>query len=121
MHYIFILDGSRSRAGVAESVKAMAGALPGQPDWGVFFTRRPGDAAEFVNHNCTVEPDAETCFVAVGGSSDAGEVASALIGKEHKYLAVADEDSCRIKSLLGWREAWRYSHADLPVTAFSAK
>lgn len=88
MYYIFVVNGRKDKSAIAEKVEAAIAGLEISIDCEVYTTAGAGDATRFVNLYCDLNPAAEVCFVACGGAGIANEVASALVGKQNKTLAL---------------------------------
>lgn len=86
MKYIFILnDRADKRGNEAEVMRQLDGL---DIEYSVYKTYGIGDATRYVNLHCDLNPKDEVCFVAVGGSGTANEVASAIVGRENKSMAI---------------------------------
>lgn len=88
MQYIFVINGRKDKISIQEKVKDAISHLGFEIDYSVYLTTGAGDGTRFVNIHCDLYPKDEICFVACGGAGIANEVASGLIGKENKYMAI---------------------------------
>jgi len=86
MKYYFIINGRQDKSGLKEEVLRQLEEVDILYD--IYTTTGAGDAARFVNIFCDLNPKEEVCFVSVGGSGMANEVASGVIKNENKYLAI---------------------------------
>jgi len=86
MQYLFILNGRDDKVGLEHAITRQAAEA--EIDYSIYKTRGPGDGARYVNMYCDLNPKDDVCFIAVGGSGTANEVASGIVGKENKYLAI---------------------------------
>jgi len=88
MEYIFIIN---NEAGNKNTEKILAQKLEENKfdiNYQIYITTAPRDATKFISLYCEQNPDNEVCFVACGGDGTLNEVASALVEKNNKYLAV---------------------------------
>lgn len=88
MRYVFVVNGRKDKSHIRSKVEAAIAALDSGFSYEIYSTEGAGDATRFANLYCDLNPDEQTCFVACGGSGIANEVASALVGKQNKTLAV---------------------------------
>ena len=86
MHYIFVINGREDKSFIRQEVEQQISSLG--IDYEFYVTTGEGDATRFVNIYCDLNPKKETCFVACGGSGTTTEVASGIVGKGNKYLAI---------------------------------
>lgn len=87
MHYIFVANG---RAEMAEKIKATLNEQLEGLDISheIYWIRGTGDGTRFVRIHCDLNPKAEECFIACGGSGTANEVASGIAGFPNKCMAM---------------------------------
>jgi Sphingosine kinase and enzymes related to eukaryotic diacylglycerol kinase len=86
MHYIFVVNGRPNKVGMLDEIKPQFEGL--DFEYEIYITEGEGDATRFVNLHCDLNPKTEECFVACGGAGTANEVATALVNRENKYLAL---------------------------------
>ncbi|MBQ0122537.1 MAG: hypothetical protein KBS38_02800 [Bacteroidales bacterium] len=86
MLYYFIINGRSDKSHIRPELDGMLEGVDIERQF--FVSRGLGDATRFVNMHCDLNPKDEVCFVACGGAGTANEVASALAGRENKYLAI---------------------------------
>jgi len=88
MRHVFVLNGRKDKASILSKVESAIAGLDIKLDYSIYSTEGAGDATRYVNLYCDLAPEEQTCFVACGGSGIANEVASAIVGRPHKALAV---------------------------------
>ena len=88
MKYIFIINGRADKAEGRAELDRMLQADAAGVEYEVYPTKGKGDATLYVHTYCEQHPDEEVCFVACGGDGTINEVASGLVGFQHKILAV---------------------------------
>lgn len=100
MQYIFVVNGRKDKAPVLEKVQSAISSLGFEINKEIYVTTGAGDATRFVNIHCDLFSKDEICFVACGGAGIANEVASGLVGKKDKYMAIfhcdGTNDFCKI-------------------------
>lgn len=88
MKYIFIVNG---RADKAASRKQTIGEIEQYAcnvAYEIYETEGMGDATRYTHVYCDLHAAEEVCFVACGGDGIINEVASGIIGFEHKSMAI---------------------------------
>lgn len=86
MLYYFVINGRGDKPQIREDLDRMLEGCDVNAQF--YVTRGTGDATRFVNLYCDLNPRAEVCFVACGGAGTTNEVASGLVGRDNKYLAI---------------------------------
>ena len=86
MKYIYIINGRKDKEPqyreLYDQLKQIAGPYE------LYTTIGEGDATRYVRVYCDLHPQEEVCFVACGGDGTINEVASGLVGFDHKQLAI---------------------------------
>lgn len=86
MLYYFIINGRSDKSQIQPELEKMLSGY--KINRQTYVTQGVGDATRVVNLYCDLNPRSEVCFVACGGAGTTNEVASALVGRENKYLAI---------------------------------
>lgn len=88
MKYNFVINGRKDKIATKGIVVKQISELKEHIDYNIYVTEGIGDATRHVRVYCDLHPQEETCFVACGGDGTINEVASGLVGFEHKTLAI---------------------------------
>lgn len=88
MKYIFIINGRAEKADARNHLQQMLAEEANGEQYEVYTTTGTSDATHYTRSYCETNPDEEVCFVACGGDGTIKEVASGIVGFEHKTLAV---------------------------------
>lgn len=86
MLYYFIINGRSDKSQIKPELDQMLTGLDINKQF--YISRGIGDATRFVNLYCDLNPRDEVCFVACGGAGTTNEVASGIVGRTNKYLAI---------------------------------
>lgn len=88
MKYIFVINGRADKAGARSQIEQMLAQEAGDTLYDTYITRGIGDGTRYTHVYCDLHPDEDVCFVACGGDGTINEVASGLVGFQHKTLGV---------------------------------
>lgn len=88
MKYVFVVNSQPEKAKVFGILQKRLEPYKGLVEYELYRTKERRDATLFVQQYCDSCPDGQICFVACGGDGTINEVASALVGRSNKYLAV---------------------------------
>lgn len=93
MKYIFIVNCRRDKVAIREEVERQLAELEDEfqrngDSATVYFTTGEGDATREVHLYSDLHPNEQVCFVACGGDGTVNEVASGIVGFEHKSMAI---------------------------------
>jgi diacylglycerol kinase (ATP) len=86
MHYIFVINGRKDYSHIEGKLKKQLEGLSIQ--YTLYTTTGVGDATRFTRLYCDLHGNEEVCFVACGGSGITNEVASGIVGKNNKSMAI---------------------------------
>ena len=88
MKYIFVVNGRADKAAYRERLIGQIEQCARNVSYEIYETEGMGDATRFTHVYCDLHPVEEVCFVACGGDGTINEVASGIVGFEHKSLAI---------------------------------
>lgn len=88
MKYIFVVNGRADKALSRKQLIELIGQHACRVPHEIYLTEGIGDATRYTHVYCDLHPAEEVCFVACGGDGTINEVASGIVGFEHKFLAI---------------------------------
>lgn len=87
MRYIFVINGRQDKAFILGEVEKKLAEL-GMSQCDTYVTTGVGDGTRYVRIWCDLHREETACFVACGSSGTVNEVASGIVGFEHKCMAI---------------------------------
>lgn len=88
MKYIFVVNGRTDKASVREQLFELIEKHARNVTYEIYETVGIGDATRYTHVYSDLHPAEEVCFVACGGDGIINEVASGIVGFEHKSMAI---------------------------------